>query len=117
MKKKQKTNSENYLERVPIHNPYIMWEKAQDGSVTLKIENTGLFNIIAQKIFRKPRYSYVHLDSTGSFLWPLIDGEKNILKLSELLKDEFGEQADPLYERISKFFQILSSYNFIIFKK
>lgn len=114
--KKKEIISENYLEKVPVSSPYLKWTQAEDGKVTLEIENTGFFNRIAQKLFGKPKTSYVHLDKTGSFVWPLMDGEKDILTLGEAVKAEFGEEAEPLYERLAKFFRILESYNFITFK-
>ena len=46
------------------------------GLITLEVENTGVFNTIAQKVFHKPRTTQVHLDETGSYLWPLIDGQQ-----------------------------------------
>ena len=114
--KKKTNNNENYLERIPVRNSSIVWSKDENGIVTLEIENTGVFNLIAQKIFKKPRVSYVHLDETGSFIWPLIDGNTTILNLAKRLEEAFGEKAQPLYERIAKFFQILASYNFIRFR-
>ena len=107
---------ENYLEKIPVRSSDINWKTEDDGKVTLEIENKGIFNTIAQKLFKKPRISYIHLDETGSFIWPLIDGEKDLVKLGELLKAKMGEKAEPLYERIAKFFQILESYRFISFK-
>lgn len=112
----KKEISENYLERCPMRSTFLNWTQDDDGKVILEIENTGFFNRIAQKLFGKPRISYVHLDKTGSFLWPLIDGEKSILALGEYVHEKFGEDAEPLYERLAKFFQILESYNFITFK-
>ncbi|MBE7055472.1 MAG: PqqD family protein [Ruminococcaceae bacterium] len=114
--KKKKIVSENYLERIPVRSSYLKWTASEDGSVTLEIENTGFFNTVAQKLFGKPKTSYVHLDKTGSFVWPLIDGKKDILSLGEDVRLKFGEDAEPLYERLAKFFQILESYNFITFK-
>ena len=114
--KKKEIISENYLEKVPCRGSYIKWSQSEDGKVTLEIENTGFFNRLAQKFFNKPRVSYIHLDATGSFVWPLIDGEKDIFTLGEALKEKFGEECEPLYERLAKFFQILDSYNFITFK-
>ena len=115
MMKKKEIISENYLERIPVRSSYLSWTQAEDGKVTLEIENTGFFNRVAQRFFGKPKTSYVHLDKTGSFVWPLIDGKKNILLLGEAVKEAFGEDAEPLYERLAKFFQILESYNFITF--
>lgn len=107
---------ENYLEKVPVKGNF-EWNKDDDGIVTLQIENKGIFNKIAQILFKKPRISYVHLDKMGSFIWPIIDGEKSILEISEAVDNEFGEEAKPLYERLAKYFQILASYGFVTFKK
>ena len=52
----------------------------------------------------------------GSFVWPLIDGEKDIVALGKLVEEHFGEKANPLYERLAKYFQILDSYGFIEWK-
>ena len=117
MKKKKNIISENYLEHKPKRADSIGWSTDNDGKVTLEIENKGVFNSIAQKLFKKPKISYVHLDETGSFIWPLIDGEKNIIDLGKLVEEEFGEKANPLYERLAKYFQILDSYGFITWNK
>ena len=72
--------------------------------------------MIAQKLFKKPKVSFVHLDANGSFVWPLIDGQRNIAEIGALVREHFGEECEPLYERLIKFFEILKSYNFISFK-
>lgn len=111
-----KKNNKNYLDNVPFRNEKIGWETDEKGIVTLKIENKGLFNLIAQKVFKKPKFSYVHLDEFGSFVCLLIDGEKDITAIGVLVEEHFGEKAHPLYERLAKFFQILESYGFVSMK-
>ncbi len=108
--------SENYLEKIPVPNSLLKWEVAENGKVDLLVENTGFFNRLAQKLFGKPRITYVHLDDIGSFVWPLMDGEKNIIELGKLVEEHFGDLAQPLYERLAKYFQILDSYRFIEWK-
>lgn len=110
------SKKENYLERIPVRKETISWKTDETGIVTLEIENKGVFNLIIQKLFKKPRISYVHLDETGSFVWPLIDGERSITELGRAVSAEFGEKAEPLYERLAKYFQILDSYSFIEWK-
>ena len=112
MKRKHVT-PDNYLDKVPAHNPAIGWSINDTGAVTLEIENKGVVNRIAQKILKKPKITYIHLDEHGSFVWPLIDGETDILTLGKAVDEHFGEAAHPLYERLAKFFQILDSYGFI----
>lgn len=112
-RKKQK---KNYLDLIPRRAEGLLWETGEDGIVVLQVENTGVFNRIAQKLFRKPRYTKVHMDRYGSFLWPLIDGKKTVAELAGLQKEAFGEEVEPLYPRIVKYFQIVESYHFIKFK-
>ncbi len=108
--------NENYLEKIPVHADGIGWSADSDGKVTLEIENKGAMNRIAQKLFKKPKISYVHLDEMGSFIWPLIDGEKSVMEMGGAVEEKFGEAAHPLYERLAKYFQILDSYGFIKWK-
>ena len=116
MKKKNVIN-ENYLERIPVRPSQIEWSVDDEGKVSLHIENKGFANRIAQKLLKKPKVSYVHLDEIGSFVWPLLDGKKTIIELGELVEKEFGERAYPLYERLAKYFQILDSYHFVEWKQ
>ncbi len=106
--------SENYLEKKPkrgIEN----WTVDDSGLVTLEVENKGVFNRIAQKLFKKPKVSYIHLDEMGSFIWQKIDGESDIITIGEAVKAHFGEKAEPLYERLAKYIKMLEGYGFISF--
>ena len=114
--KKNKKNEENYLERIPVRAENLPWKADDNGLITVEVENKGAMNTIAQKFFKKPRISYIHLDKNGSFVWPLIDGEKSILEIGKYVEKEFGEAANPLYERLAQFFRILENNNFITWK-
>ena len=114
--KKKIIISENFLEKKPKRAAGLTWREDEEGIVTLEIENKGLMNRIAQKLFKKPKISYIHLDKLGSFTWKTIDGEKSIFDLGPEFKEKFGEEVEPLYERLAKYFQILKSYNFITFE-
>ena len=102
----KKKQSINYLDLIPQRAETLRWHTDEaTGLITLEVENTGVFNTIAQ----------VHLDETGSYLWPLIDGRKTVAQLADCMKQQFGEKAEPLYPRIIKYFQIVESYHFIKF--
>lgn len=116
MKNRKEVISKNYLEKIPMRPAHIEWNTDEKGIVTLDIENTGFMNRVAQKLFRKPKVSHIHLDEMGSFVWPLLDGEKDIVALGRAVEAQFGEKANPLYERLAKYFQILDSYQFIEWK-
>ncbi|MBE7043364.1 MAG: PqqD family protein [Ruminococcaceae bacterium] len=112
-----KKTGENYLERRPKRSDKLSWTADEAGIVTLAIENKGLMNRIAQKFFKKPKISYIHLDELGSFLWQRLDGTKTLLDLGKEVEEQFGDKANPLYERLAKYVQILDSYHFIVLDK
>ena len=96
----KKKQSINYLDLIPQRAETLRWHTDEaTGLITLEVENT----------------TQVHLDETGSYLWPLIDGQKTVADLAECMKQQFGEKAEPLYPRIIKYFQIVESYHFIKF--
>ncbi len=111
MKKTDK--KQNYLEKIPQKNHIYTWKTDADGLVTLEIQNKGVMNRIAQRLFKKPKVSYVHLDEFGSFVWCRIDGKTDITAIGVCVDEHFGEKAHPLYERLAKFFMVLESYGFV----
>ena len=114
--KKKNVNNENFLEKIPLHKEGLGWNTDENGNVTLHQENKGAFNRIAQKLLKKPKISYIHLDETGNFIWPLIDGQKDLIEIGRLVEEHFGEKANPVYERLSQYFKTLETYNFIEWK-
>lgn len=111
-----KKREENYLERKPCRAETLAWSMNEENLVILEVENKGFFHTIAQILFQKHKVSLIHLDKTGSFLWPLLDGTKTILDLGQEVEEHFGNEAYPLYERLVKYIQILESYGFICWK-
>ena len=106
----------NFLDYIPCLNEKNSWSE-KDGKVTIHMVNSGIYAWIAQKFFKRPKVSYVDLDEYGSFVWKCIDGEKNVGDIAELLKEKYGDAAEPLYNRLVKYMQILSNNNFIKFIK
>lgn len=107
---------ENFLEVIPVKNPEINFTTDDNGIVTLEIENKGLMNRVFQKLLKKPKITYIHMEELGSFVWQIIDGESDILALGEKVKEKFQDKAEPLYERLSQYVKILESYKFITLK-
>lgn len=93
--------------------PKYSWELNKEGIVVVKVENKGLYNKIAQKFFKRPKVSYISLDEYGSFVWQQMDGYKTIYEIATQVKEKYGDAAEPLIERITKYFQILYSNHFI----
>ncbi len=111
--KKKIVVSRNYLNKIPIRSHTVNYKKDEEGTLTLEVENKGFMNRVAQKLFKKPKVSFIHLDKMGSFIIPLVDGQKTLGDIASLVDEHFGEESHPLYERLIKYFKILESYGFI----
>jgi len=113
--KREVRGRENYLEKIPERRKSLVWRQ-EDGRITLVIERRGLSRYLGLITGKLPIY-YIHLDRTGSFLWPMLDGSRNIITLGIMLREEFGEATEPLYERLAKYLSVLESYRLITWKK
>ncbi|NLG04707.1 MAG: PqqD family protein [Clostridia bacterium] len=105
----------NFLDLIFHRREELKWEQNEQKNITLFIENRGIFNRIAQKCFKRPKVSQIHLDEMGSFVWPLIDGEHTVYHIATEVSAYFGEKAEPLYDRLVKYMQILEKQGFIFF--
>lgn len=113
MAKKSKVN---YLDYIPLYNEAYPWKLDHDEKVVIQITWNGFFHWLAQKAFRKPKTSYIHLDDFGSFVWQQIDGTRSVYDIAKLVKEEFGDKAEPLYERLTRFFMTLKEQKYIVWK-
>lgn len=116
MKKLNKKQSPNLLDMIPHQSTKYRSETDDKGMVTIFVENKGPFNFVAQKLFHKPRFTQIHLEEFGSFIWKHVDGIHTIKEIADSLHEQFGEKADPLYPRITMYVKSLLDYEFIELK-
>ena len=107
---------ENYLDYVPLVNPQNSWSEDEQGVVTIHMVHRGFYDRLAQKFFHTPRVSHIKLDEYGSFLWKELDGRRSVGQLAQRMKEQFGDKAEPLYDRLVHYMQILHNNKFILFQ-
>ena len=110
-----KKRRENYLDLTPVINPQNTWSEDASGIVTVHMVNRGFYNKIAQTFFHTPRISHIQLDAYGSFLWKQMDGLQTVGQLAQAMQAQFGAEAEPLYDRLVQYMQILRNNRFILF--
>lgn len=104
MKKKSKIN---YLDYIPVQK--FEWY-IDESTAKVVIKREKFDNKLLQKFFSprlKKTYFEIKLDDFGTLVWTNCDGKKSILQISDILKDKFGEQVEPVYERVSMFIKRL----------
>ena len=109
----KKNVKENFLKKIPVHKEGLAWSQDENALVTLKMQNRGIANRLAQILLKKPKVSFIHLDEFGSFVWTSIDGKRDIIAIGELVRERFGDKAEPLYERLSQYIKTLQTNGFV----
>ena len=98
----------------PVRSDRVEWQTTDDGCVTLRVENKGVFNRLAQLLFFRPKVSYIHLDSFGSFVWSRLDGKTQASDIAEAMEKQYGNKIQPTEERLFRFLGILKENGFIV---
>lgn len=106
---------ENYLDYIPKRNALYEWSVNDKGHVEIKVRNRGIYNRIAQLIWKKPKVSRIELEEFGSFIWQAMDGVKSVYELGKQVKETFGKKAEPLYERLAAYMKNLHENGFIVY--
>jgi len=107
--------SVNLLDLIPIK--IMKSQENDDGTITIfkpKFRNKFMVKYIMPKL-KSPDFK-VKLDEFGSFVWKQIDGARTVEEIGFELKDSFKENIEPVYERLSVYFQTLLRYKFIEYK-
>ncbi|MBR4707878.1 MAG: PqqD family protein [Pseudobutyrivibrio sp.] len=107
------TNKDNYLDYVYSVNGDLTWTCNESGEVIIDMENKGITNRIAQKFFKRPKVSHITLEGMGSFIFTCIDGKRSVYEIGKLVKEKYGQEAEPLYERLSVYVKRLEELKFI----
>ncbi len=116
MSKKIKKD-DNFLELIPFKNKDQKWELNDQGFVQIIIPREGMLDKVVRVFFKTPKVMRIDLDAQGSCVWKAIDGEKNIQDIGSILENEFGKDAEPLYERLGTYINILRNNKFITLEK
>lgn len=112
-----KKKEQNFLDFIPYKNPSLHWTADAEGLVTIDVEHRKFFDRIAQIAFSRPKVSHIEMEKFGSFIWQQIDGATSIHEIGQRVREEFGKEAEPLYERLIQYFRVLQSNNYIVFKR
>ncbi len=113
-------SKKNLLDFVPVKNESekFSFVKNEKELITIVMKRNNPMDKFVRKFIKKtPETFKVDLDEFGTFVLESIDGNKDIFTIGKEVKEKFGEDAEPLYERLGAFMNLLKNNNFIYFKK
>nr|MCR5416032.1 PqqD family protein [Pseudobutyrivibrio sp.] len=79
-------SNNNFLDFVYTISDSITWQEDDKGQVIVDMENKGFTNRIAQRFFKKPKYSHITLEGMGSYIFTCIDGNRSVFEIGKLVK-------------------------------
>ena len=106
-------NKDNFLDYVFEYTKDLVYTCSDDGEVTVDMENRGFADRIAQRFFKRPPVSHIKLEGMGSFIFLLIDGKRSVYDIGQLVRGKYGDDAEPLYERLSVYVKKLEDAGFV----
>jgi len=109
--KKKETQEVNLLDLAPERG--CEWEMDGETVVVLspKFKNRFLVRTLLPRM-KRPNWK-IRLDDIGSFVWLQCDGRATVREIGKLMKDRFGEKAEPVYDRLALFLRNLTESRFI----
>lgn len=110
-----KKKQENFLDYIPKQNCLYKWQENSGKHVEISVPNQGIFNRTAQLLFHKPKVSRIELDDFGTFVWKQMDGQKSVYEIGKMIKEKFGTEAEPVFERLAQFIKILHKNGFVVY--
>lgn len=87
------------------------WEEQEDGRVVVhrpEPRTSGLRYLVDRLLFEMSTRR-IRLDPVGSTAWRALDGARSVADVAALLRAEFGEDVEPVEQRVSKLVQMLRS--------
>jgi len=108
---KKKEETANLLDLVPER--LLESNTAEDGKVTLRKPRfkSRLLLKWFPRLARKQ--DTVGLDRFGSHVWARIDGQVTVREIGASLRETFGEEVEPVYQRLGLFCRQLAANRFI----
>lgn len=111
------SKKDNFLELIPIKTEQYKAIKTETGITQILVPRNGMLDRIVRVFKKTPEVMKIDLDEYGTFVWNLIDGKRNIKEIGEQLNLEFGDEVEPLYERLVIYINILRNNKFITLSK
>lgn len=110
----KKKEARNILDMIPIRK--CEWEENDIIKVMMPRFKSRIGKRFCKLLKKKGTYK-IKLDKRGSEAWKLCDGKKTVKNIADELKEKFGEEVEPAYERVAELMNIMESNGLITYKK
>jgi hypothetical protein len=100
----------------PRRNPNVLWEEDEGSGLVTVIYPKNLSSLERKLavVFRPVKELRRPLDSPGSIIWLMCDGENNIATICTAVDQAFKETMEPVLKRVVGYLEMLAKRGMII---
>ena len=116
LKKRPDMDRTRVMKSFPVRNQLIKWEIDDKGEASLVIpQKDQLWIRFASKFFMLPNKRVIVLDSIGTYVWKMCDGEHTISQIIKRVQNQYQLTRKEAETSLFTFMQQLGKRNFIQF--
>ena len=116
LKKRPDMDRTRVLKSFPVRNQLITWEIDDKGEASLIIPQKEKFWVrFTSKFFMLPDKRVIVLDSIGTYVWKMCDGEHTISQIIKGVQNQYQLTRKEAETSLFTFMQQLGKRNFIQF--
>lgn len=107
----------NLLTMRPVLVKRLTLEQNEDGISTVIIPRDSWLERLSVRYMRQPAAFRIKLDVLGSYVITRCTGTHTVAEIAEEVRREFGEQAEPVLPRLSQFFQMIETNQWVTWRE
>ncbi|UCG69267.1 MAG: PqqD family protein [Thermoplasmata archaeon] len=104
----------NILDMIPVRK--YQWVEKDTVSVKVPRFRSRLGKKFCALLKKEPTYN-VNLDKHCSFVWKLCDGKRTVREIGKSLSEKYGDEVEPVNQRLGELFHIMEANKLIMYKK
>lgn len=108
------TSKNNFMLYIP-NKKHEKWE-VKNNKVYLIFEHNKCIEKLIRWLFKRSKISDIELDEIGTKVWFLINGNNTIYTIGQKLLEEYGNECEPVYDRLIMYLGYLNRKGWIKYK-
>ena len=110
-----KNDKDNFLLYIPDkkHKKY----ETRNGKVFLIFHHDKPIEKLMRWLIKKPYISDIELDTMGSRVWELINGQNTVYDIGQQLIKVYSKECEPVYDRLILYIRYLIKKGWISFER
>ncbi|KZZ85382.1 PqqD family peptide modification chaperone [Bacillus sp. SJS] len=111
-----KKKERNLLELVPLLANHVELQMKDGGKGVLIVQRANWAERFSIRFLKQPSFRTIQMDEYGTYALSQMKNDATVADLANAMSAHFGEDAEPVLPRLTKFIQILESQEWLVWK-